>query len=63
MYLFSNKAIVFILLNYTPCDEGNEIIEIIAPHIFNLGTRWSEWSASRHGRFIPRERTHGRLWI
>jgi hypothetical protein len=28
----------------------------IAPRIFGLGTRWRGWSASRPGRFIPRER-------
>jgi hypothetical protein len=28
----------------------------IAPHILDLGTRWSEWSASRPGRFFSRKR-------
>jgi hypothetical protein len=30
----------------------------IAPRILDLGTRW-EWSASRLGRFTPRERAPG----
>jgi hypothetical protein len=35
----------------------------IAPRILDLGTRWSEWSASRPRRFIPRERAPGTHWI
>jgi hypothetical protein len=31
----------------------------IAPRIIDLGTRWTEWSASRPGHFIPRERARG----
>jgi len=31
----------------------------IAPRILNLGTRWSEWSASRLWRFTHRERALG----
>jgi hypothetical protein len=34
----------------------------IAPCILDLGTGW-EWSASRSGRFIPRERAPGTHWI
>jgi len=33
--------------------------EGIAPRILDLGTRCSEWSASRPGRFIHRERAPG----
>jgi hypothetical protein len=29
---------------------------------FDLGTRWIEWSASRTGRFTPRERVPGTPW-
>jgi hypothetical protein len=33
----------------------------MAPHILDLDTRWV-WSASRPGRFTPRERTPGTHW-
>jgi hypothetical protein len=35
----------------------------IVPYILDLGTRWREWSASRHGRFTPREGDSGTNWI
>jgi hypothetical protein len=35
----------------------------MAPRILDLGTRWSEWSASRPSRFTPREREAGTHWI
>jgi hypothetical protein len=35
----------------------------IAPRILDLGTRVSEWSASRGGRFTPRETAPGTHWI
>jgi hypothetical protein len=35
----------------------------IAPRIFDLALDGSEWSASRPGRFIPRKRALGTLWI
>jgi len=31
----------------------------IDPRILNLSARWSEWSASRPGRFTPAERATG----
>jgi hypothetical protein len=34
----------------------------IAPRILDVGTRW-RWSASRPGRFTPRERDSGTHWI
>jgi hypothetical protein len=37
--------------------------EGIAPCILNLGTDGGEWSASRPGRFTPRERDPGTHWI
>jgi len=30
-----------------------------APHLLNYGVRWGEWSASRHGRFKPKEMALG----
>jgi hypothetical protein len=35
----------------------------IAPRILDLGTRLGEWSASRPGRFTPRERAAGKHWM
>jgi hypothetical protein len=35
----------------------------IAPRIIELGTEGGKWSASRSGRFTPRERDHGTHWI
>jgi hypothetical protein len=35
----------------------------IAPCILDLGTRLGEWSASRPGRFTPRERAPDTHWI
>jgi hypothetical protein len=35
----------------------------IAPCILDLGTNGGEWSASRPGRFTPRERAFGTHWI
>jgi hypothetical protein len=35
----------------------------IAPRILDLGTRWGEWSASRPGRFNPRETAPGTHYI
>jgi hypothetical protein len=34
----------------------------IAPRILGIATKW-EWSASRPGRFTPRERAPGSHWI
>jgi hypothetical protein len=35
----------------------------IAPRTLDLGTDGGEWSASRPGRFIPREKALGTHWI
>jgi hypothetical protein len=35
----------------------------IDPHYLDLGTRWSEWSASRPCRFTPEERTPAIHWL
>jgi hypothetical protein len=36
---------------------------VTAPRIFDLGTRGGEWSASRPGRFNPREKAPVTHWI
>jgi hypothetical protein len=38
-------------------------VEVKLHSFFDLGTRWGEWSASRPGRFTPRERAPGTHWI
>jgi hypothetical protein len=35
----------------------------IAPHIVTLALDGGDWSASRPGRFIPREKDRGTHWI
>jgi hypothetical protein len=35
----------------------------ISPRVLNLGTDGGEWSASRLGRFTPREEAPGTHWI
>jgi hypothetical protein len=36
---------------------------VIAPFIFDLSTNGGEWSASRPGRFTPKERAPGTYWL
>jgi len=51
------------VLNSTPRHEDVLGSGGIAPCILDLGTRWGDWSSSRSGRFIPRERATGTHWI
>jgi hypothetical protein len=48
--------------NWAPRHEGVLGSTGTAPRILDLGTRWSEWSASRPGRFTPRERAPVTHW-
>jgi hypothetical protein len=51
-----------LFLNCAPCHDGVLGSGGISLRILDLGTRW-EWSASRSGRFTPRERAAGTHWI
>jgi hypothetical protein len=42
---------------------GGMHVYIVDQCFLDRGTSWSEWSASRPGRFIPGERAPGTHWI
>jgi hypothetical protein len=38
-------------------------VDVWVHNFLDLGTSRNEWSASRPGRYTPRERAHGTHWI
>jgi hypothetical protein len=58
------KVNVSLCFNWAPCHEGVLVEWMYSSiHYFTSAPDGYEWSASRSGRFIPRERASGTRWL
>lgn len=51
------------LLTSLPCLPVSSIFTLITCLIFNVNSRWGEWSTSRPGPLNPDKRSHGVNWL
>jgi hypothetical protein len=64
LVMSKGKVVPVLFFNWAPCYEG--ILgewRYSTTHSLTLALDGNEWSASRPGRFIPRERASGTHWI